>query len=115
MTTIYCNKKSCQFNRSIPEKHFISEDNLLDSHFEEDAYTGVCDRDKVFVGSKEITTSLVHHDLAVCKNFSKLATSVMDFSKLPQGGHIDADYGRKMKKDNEVTKSYPDHLREGKG
>jgi len=87
-TIVYCNRKDCVYYKKLDEKHYFDEDYRIQRHFDEDYFSGICTREKLFVGKKEIHTDLIKHDLAECKNHSRLAQGHMDFSRYPNGGRI---------------------------
>jgi hypothetical protein len=90
-------------NPICTHKTIMCDKMLCEYYFE-----GRCDRPEIFINSKLVGDE----DIWECKCFSRRGfVGHRDWSRYPQGGHIDDDYAEKLQHNNEVARSFPDHLR----
>ena len=87
---VYCDNKKCIHYKPINFKHCVRQ-NRNASLFEDSAFKGICGRPQE-IGIKE--SNVINKDnkwkVNDCKSYSDMKISGhMDFSRFPQGGHID--------------------------
>ena len=109
---ILCNTIDCIFWISLSEASRLKYGRFTESLSE---YVGYCGREQIGVQMRRIETRDAIYNIPECEGFSKKGFSGhLDWSKYPQGGHLDDKAAERLEANKKKTRSYRTHMRQAK-